>query len=137
MPHDEARVRNTKEWFIRTLDDLNVAGHDLKSESPFVRAAMFHCQQAAEKELKGFLTWHDRPFEKTHDLRKLGEQCVEVDVSLEQLLRRAMALTKYAWKFRYPGALFDPPLEEAQTSLTLAREVVTAILDRLPSEIRP
>jgi HEPN domain-containing protein len=33
-------------------------------------AAVFHCQQAAEKALKGFLAWHDTPFRKTHDLRR-------------------------------------------------------------------
>jgi len=40
----------------------------LKASLPFLEDALFHCQQAVEKALKGFLTWHDRPFEKTHDL---------------------------------------------------------------------
>jgi hypothetical protein len=34
------------------------------------RAAVFHCQQAAEKALKGFLAWHDVPFRKTHTLKR-------------------------------------------------------------------
>ena len=137
MPHDEALIGSTKAWFVRAADDLNVAEHDLESKSPFVRAALFHCQQAAEKALKGFLTWHDRPFEKTHDLRELGGKCVDVELSLEPLLKKAASLTKYAWKFRYPGDPDDPTLNEAQESLALAREVVNAILDRLPAEVRP
>jgi HEPN domain-containing protein len=47
---------------------------------------LFHCQQAAEKALKGFLAWHDQPFPKTHDLGKLGKQAVEVDPTLEPLI---------------------------------------------------
>ena len=137
MPLDPILVRNTREWLVRATDDLGVAEHDLKSATPFVRAALFHCQQAAEKALKGFLTWHDRPFEKTHDLREVGSLCAELDSSLEPLLKTAAALTQYAWKFRYPGGVPEPMPEEAQQSLALARQVLDAILERLPAEVRP
>ena len=40
---------------------------------PLPREALYHCQQAAEKALKGFLAFHDHPFRRTHDLRELGE----------------------------------------------------------------
>jgi prevent-host-death family protein len=29
---------------------------------------VFHAQQAAEKAMKGYLSWHDQAFRKTHDL---------------------------------------------------------------------
>jgi HEPN domain-containing protein len=55
---------------------------------------MFHCQQAAEKALKAFLTFHDQPFRKTHDLASLGKQCANIDATLEArksaLVRRSM-----------------------------------------------
>jgi hypothetical protein len=50
---------------------------------------------------------------------------------------RAGELTEYAWKFRYPGELEEPPLPEAEAALDLAREIYTAILARLPAEVRP
>jgi hypothetical protein len=37
--------------------------------------AVFHCRQAAEKAMKGFLARHDVPFRKTHDLEEIGEAC--------------------------------------------------------------
>lgn len=37
----------------------------------FPNAIAFHCQQAAEKYLKAFLTWHQVAFSKTHDLQEL------------------------------------------------------------------
>jgi HEPN domain-containing protein len=80
------------------------------------------------KALKGFLTWHDQPFRKTHNLVEIGEQCVTIDTTLEDLARRAARLTEYAWKFRYPGEPAEPPVEEAQEALACAREVYEAVL---------
>lgn len=89
--------------------------------------AVFHCRQAAEKAMKAFLTWHDVPFRKTHDLGVLGGQCVEIDPSLTKVLRSAAPMTEYAWKFRYPGDVFEPPREEVDRALAPARDVVAKI----------
>ena len=97
---------------------------------------VFHAQQAAEKAMKGYLSWHDQPFRKTHDLAEVGRQCIAIDASFEPLLRRAERLSVYAWAFRYPGDAEDPTVEEAQGALAVAREVVEAMLVRLPEEIR-
>jgi hypothetical protein len=37
---------------------------------------------AAGKALKALLVWHDEPFQRTHDLGKLGAQVVALDFSL-------------------------------------------------------
>jgi HEPN domain-containing protein len=100
-------------------------------------AALFHPRQAAEKATKAFLTWHARPFRKTHDLAELGERCATVDPSLEPVLRRAASLTEYAWRFRYPGALDVPTRREADEAVELAAGVLDAIVARLPDEARP
>ena len=94
----------------------------------------FHAQQAIEKALKA---WHDRPFRKVHDLAELGVQSAEIDATLEPLLRRAAPLTEYAWKFRYPGDDAEPEPAEAAQALALAREIVEAVLQRLPEGARP
>jgi HEPN domain-containing protein len=62
--------------------------------------AVFQCQQAAEKALKGFLAWHGRSFRKTHNLEEIGEQCLAVDQSLRGVIDQAVPLSEYAWKFR-------------------------------------
>ena len=68
-PH-EARAKDTREWMAKAVEDLacaivlSGAGHE--------GSALFHCQQCAEKSLKAFLTWHGRPFRKTHDLKEVG-----------------------------------------------------------------
>ena len=79
------------------------------------------------------------PFRRVHELDEIGEECVGVgvDPSLAELVSRADALTKYAWRFRYPGAPYEPTLDECRTALQLAREVMDAVLSRLPLEVRP
>jgi HEPN domain-containing protein len=136
MPHDPARLADTKAWITRAASDLGAGAHDLTAVPPFTVAAVFHAQQAAEKTLKGFLAWHDVPFGKTHDLAALGRLCAEIDSSLAPLGRRAARLTEYAWKYRYPGEPDEPSREEAESALALAREVHDTVLGLLPTEVR-
>lgn len=98
---------------------------------------VFHCQQAAEKSLKGFLTWHDVAFRKTHSLEEVGEQRLKIDHTLKPLIDQAVPLTDYVWRFRYPGKPNEPTMAEAQETLAIAREVYEAVLSRLPKEVRP
>ena len=137
MPHDPLLVAETKSWFIKAANDLRAAAHEFSAVPPLLEDIVFHCQQAAEKAMKGFLTWHDCPFRKTHSLEEIGEQCLAFDQTLKPLVDRAVPLTDYAWKFRYPGEPEEPSLAESQDAFTLAREVYAAILSRLPAEVRP
>lgn len=86
--------------------------------------------------LKGFLTWHGKPLLKTHDLRLLGDRCAAIDASLGLLSYRTDYLSEFAVQGRYPGEDRDPSPGEARRALKLAREVVKAVLDRLPAEVR-
>ena len=84
MPPDERRRADTISWFEKARKDIRCAEIDLAAEPPSTEDALYHCQQAAEKALKGFLVWHDEPFPRTHDLGKLGRQAVELDPTLEE-----------------------------------------------------
>jgi len=137
MAPDPVLAANTREWLRLAKEDLANPAHDLAAVPPFARSALFHCQQAAEKALKGFLTWRDIRFRRVHDLDAIGKQCVEADASLTELVDRVAPLTAYAARFRYPGAPWEPAAEEATTGYELAREAVEAVLDRLPEAVRP
>jgi HEPN domain-containing protein len=136
MPHDPQRVADTRAWLRRAQGDLRAAEIDLAAQPALLGDAAFHCQQATEKSLKAFLTWHDQPFRRTHDLAELGQECVSLDVSLESVCRRAEALTTYAWVFRYPGDVEEPTPEEVEETLALAQEVHEAVVARVSSEVR-
>lgn len=137
MPADPIRAADTTGWLVKAQEDLAVADLSQTAPKPLTSGTVFHAQQAPEKALKGFLTWHDRPFRKTHNLLETGKACWEIDPSLEEVARRAGPLTEYAWRFRYPGETVAPSLEEAREALALAREVFDAIVARLPEEARP
>lgn len=137
MQHDPARVADTRAWLVRAHRDLRAAEHDFGAIPPLLDAVVFHCQQAAEKSFKAFLTWHDQPFRRTHGLEEVGEQCLQIDRTLQPIVDRAAPLTDYAWQFRYPGGEEEPPSEEAEEALGSAREVFDAILARLPREVAP
>ncbi len=83
MPHEESPAG---EWFDLADEDLWAAELDLREREPLIRDALFHCQQAVEKALKGFLVWHDRPFAKVHDLRQVSEPCIAIAPELAPLL---------------------------------------------------
>jgi HEPN domain-containing protein len=40
----------------------------MEGDDPYLDTAVYHCQQAVEKALKAFLTYHDTEFEKTHGI---------------------------------------------------------------------
>ena len=135
MPPDLAQ--EVQRWLAKANDDLRAGGLVLTAAPPLVEDALFHPQQAVEKSIKGFLVWHGRQFRKTHDLREIGGVAIELDATLEPLLRRAARLGPFAGVFRYPTEMGVPTLEEAQEALGLANEVTEAILARLPEDARP
>lgn len=136
MPIDPVLLEDTRNWLTKANKDLQSADHGLTASPPLLEDVLFHCQQTVEKVLKGFLTYHDIPFRKTHSLEEIGEQCLKLDSSLNELVNRAVPLTEYAWKFRYPGGLDEPSNDEVQQALQVAHELYDVILARLPSEVR-
>jgi len=129
---DPILLYNTREWLRRAKEDLDAAALVLTVPSPLIRTALFHSQQAVEKAMKAFLTWHDAAFREVHNLEELGESCIRLDSTLASSVTRVTVLTKYAVRFRYPGAPYEPDVEEAQESLGLAQEFVEVVLAKLP-----
>jgi len=131
QPEKLAEVRS---WLKKAASDLRGADIDLAASPPFIEDMLFHCQQAAEKPMKGFLTAHDRVFRKTHDRDELASACEAVDPTLKEVLNPARDLTVFAWEFRHPGEAEAPSLEEARQFRAVAGEVYQSILARLPQE---
>ena len=127
---DEKR-REVQAWLRKAGNDLRSAQVDLAADPPLIEDALFHCQQAAEKAAKAFLTAHDTTFRKTHDLDELAAACEGIDASLNVALDPTRDLTVFAWAFRYPGSDDAPPEAEARDALLLAHGAVDAIRERL------
>ena len=137
MRLDPVLVSDTRLWLLKAANDLRAAEVDLGAEPPLIEDALFHSQQAAEKALKAFLTFHNVPFRKTHNLEEIGEVCLSIGQSLKNGIDEAVPLTEYAWAFRYPGIIISVDSTEVQTALKISRKLFRVILDRLPSETHP
>jgi HEPN domain-containing protein len=62
MTPEQLRLDETRAWLTRSRHDLRSAKLLIAGEEH--AKALFHCQQAAEKALKGFLTFHQKSFGK-------------------------------------------------------------------------
>ena len=125
-------MADTAAWLTKADVDMRTAEHALTARQPLREDAVFHCQQAIEKAMKAFLTYHDVAFRRTHSLEELGRQCVAIHASLQPLVDQAVPLSEYAWRFRYPGEHEPPTPEETDDALQIAHALFAAILDLLP-----
>jgi HEPN domain-containing protein len=93
--------------------------------------ACFHCQQAAEKALKGFLQYKDHDPPKIHDLVELCRLCMVLDASFGTLLDTAVVLNPYGVASRYPAeSLIDEGM--TQTAIAQAQTVYDFALSKVP-----
>jgi len=100
-------------WFHKAENDLLNVENNLKAEWYASDTVCFHCQQAAEKYLKGFLSWHRMPFAKTHDLLELLKQVKQVaGADAETLSGNLFMLDRYSVSVRYPQEYEEEPDEE-------------------------
>ena len=125
----EVRTRETRAWLVKAHDDLESAR--ILAGAAQRANALFHCQQCGEKSLKAFLTWRDRPFRKTHNLKELGEACAGIDSSLQTITGQGAILTDYAWRLRYPGDPYVIEEGEIVSMLVLAANLLAEIRSRI------
>ncbi|MGB4335584.1 MAG: HEPN domain-containing protein [Chromatiaceae bacterium] len=112
------------EWMVKAERDLASAIRLLEGDPPYLDTAVYHCQQAAEKALKGFLAARDQPLRRVHDLVLLIDECTDLDASFGQLAESAEILTPYGTTFRYPGAACEPRMSEALEAIACAKRIL-------------
>lgn len=116
----------TKLWLLKAQADLRVSRALLDFESEHIEAVVFHCQQAAEKTIKAYLTHNKIRFGKTHDIAKLLEAVATTNKDLAIKFKSAETLTKYAVAYRYPEEVEMPePVTKvvAENAYNLALEI--------------
>jgi HEPN domain-containing protein len=134
---DEPRRRLVQGWLIRPQNDLATARKLAEHPDPLLDTAIYHCQQAAEKAVKAFLSFHERTIVKTHDVRFLVNQALPLEPGFEDWLESAECLTPYATAFRYPDEVLEPEGEEFETARDAAAGLVAFVLSVLPEELHP
>jgi HEPN domain-containing protein len=122
-------IRLARQWLEKAQQDL--AGAELMASSTgLLDLVAFHCQQAVEKALKGFLAFYDEPFRRTQNLVELLQQCAQFDQELAGFEDGARALSPFAIDLRYPGVTGVGP-DQAAAALSIARDLVDFVRARI------
>lgn len=136
MQPDPATVQLVQEWLIRARHDPLAA--ELLNQNPQLRdTASYHCQQAAEKALKGYLVWAGLPAPRTHNLPELMHQCTSAEAAFATLEPAARTLNPYAVLFRYPDAVLDPTEAQVHDGIRLAQTIYDFVERHIPPSARP
>ena len=133
----EAKSQLTREWLVKAQHDLRAARCLSVENPPILDVAIYHCQQAAEKALKGLLVYSDFRFGKTHELKVLVDLASRKWPSLGSIAEPADRLTDYCVEFRYPGEYMNPTQGEFGQALADSTTVYEAVLALLPRPVHP
>lgn len=133
---DEAKRKLVISWLIKASHDFESAKRLSSGPDPILDTAIYHCQQAAEKAIKGYLIYCDEPFEKIHDLKILAKQAAKHATAFAGWIEIADMLTPYASRFRYPDSDF-PDVEEFEEALRHTGDILELVLSILPASFRP
>jgi len=124
-------------WLIKAAHDLASARKLAADPDPYLDTAIYHCQQAAEKAVKGWLTFHSIRFDKTHDVRDLIAHAAETDPRFSNWLEAGQVLTPYASAFRYPNEQLTPDRAEFDEAFRHAEDFCNFVRSVLPREVQP
>lgn len=134
---DEAKRELVQAWLRRAYEDLLSARKLSEEPDPLFATALYHCQQSAEKALKGFLVFHDRPFDKTHDVGVLLRLAIPFQGRLSAFVGAAHRISQYAVIYRYPSEEPEPDRSEFWPVLRHVEEMYESVLQSLPTSTHP
>jgi len=118
-----------EDWLKIAQDDLSVA--KILLPQGLFSPLTYHCQQAAEKTLKGYFVFKNQPLIKTHDLYKLLEVCLIFDKDFEKIFQAIRVLNPYATKFRYPTEYDIPDVSDAEIAIKSAQIIMKFVLKKI------
>ena len=116
-------------WLNKADHDLITAQRVLEIEPMILDTACFHCQQAVEKYLKGFLAYHNKEIERTHDIIFLLSLCSKIDTAFSEV--EPLNINAYAVQGRYPDDNLVPEATEAKSYYQLALDVRALVIERI------
>jgi HEPN domain-containing protein len=99
----ETRRHEAARWLAIAKEDARVARGCLRLEIPAPGSAAYHCQQAAEKVVKGLLVIAGAAFTRTHDMDELADVALVHYPKQKPALEAVRRLTFWGIAYRYPG----------------------------------
>lgn len=130
------KINAVNAWFKKAENDLRTAEYTMTMDAPPYDTVCFHAQQCAEKYMKGFLTFHEIDFPKTHSIEDLVLLCKDISLSLESEIGDVEVLSIYAVEARYPSEMYyEIPEEKAYEAIEFAKKVKSVVLKHLEGKM--
>src|SRR5438105_364203 len=124
-------------WLIKADHDLATAQLIAAAPTSYLDVAIYHCQQAAEKAMKGYLLYQGQPLQRTHDIGVLTLSARSIESRFAASISDADLLTPYATAFRYPGTAMAPSRAEFDEAQSAATRILSLVLSLLPADVHP
>jgi HEPN domain-containing protein len=118
-------------WLNHAEEDAYIARGCLHFERPSLGGAAYHCQQAAEKLLKGFLVCGGIDFGRTHDLDRLGNTVKNRFPVVTPLVEAVADWTSWGVSYRYPGEDVEPDPTPTMEEFFQALDLIERLAESL------
>jgi HEPN domain-containing protein len=110
-------IDDVKEWFRIADTDFDSANLLNVSVRRHFEIICYHCSQAAEKYLKGYLIYRGIIPQKTHNLLHLNDICKGIDSDFDNIIVECGFLNRFATDIRYPNQY---QTDDSQTNFAVA-----------------
>jgi HEPN domain-containing protein len=125
------KIDVVKQWIEKADHDLGTAQVTFLYLPQYRDTIAFHCQQAAEKYLKGFLLFLDIPFKRQHSLNYLlGLLSSKIEIS-NDLYDNSSELEDFAVEIRYPDTSIELSDDEIQKALKISKIIRGFVLAQM------
>ena len=114
-------ISKNAELFFKALEDVWVADQ-IWQGSP--NNAMWHCTQAAEKTMKGFLRCLNKEYDYGHELSSLLDAVMTDFIVTEESEKYIMYLNDFETKLRYKNLSSDPSPEDAKIAISRIKQIM-------------
>ena len=99
------KIKDIVEWLLIADEDFYSAQILNQQERRPYEIICYHCAQAVEKYLKGYLAYIDVTAPKTHNLSFLLDLCIESNNEFEKIRTECGVLNKFTNEIRYPSRI--------------------------------
>lgn len=124
------KIDIVKQWIEKADHDLGTAQVTYLYLPKYHDTIAFHCQQAAEKYLKGFLLFLDISFSRQHSLNYLlGLLSQKIEIP-DELFDNASELEDFAVDIRYPDTSVELSDNEIQQAFKIAKLIRAFVINQ-------
>ena len=118
-------------WIVKAAHDLETARIVASQLPDYDDVIAFHCQQAIEKSLKGYLVCLDIDFKPVHDLGYLVNLIVTKDNSFDTYFEDIDRISRYAVQIRYPDTIIRLTISQIQEAINLADLIFSLVKGKI------